>query len=136
MKRSEIRENIFKLVFTLDSIDEIDNESIEFYLQDNEISGKDAEYIINKVQRIKENIEEIDEIISESSHKYTLERLSAVTRGILRVAVYEIKYEDDIPNNVSASEAVKLSEKYDEDNAKSYINGILGSYIRKLGEEK
>ena len=135
MKRSELRENVFKLVFTLGEDADLNDESIEYYFNDNEISGNDSEYILNEVKNIKEHLEEIDEIISENSHKYTFERLSAVTRGILRVAVYEIKYEADIPNGVCASEAVKLSEKYDDDKAKSYINGILGAYIRKLEEE-
>lgn len=134
MKRSELRENIFKIVFTFSHHKELSEESIDYYLEDNEISEKDGKYIKEKVYKIKENIEKIDEIIAENAHNYSLERISFVTLCILRVAIYEITFEEDIPNGVSASEAVKLAEKYGEDKSNTFINGILGSYIRKLGQ--
>ncbi len=132
MKRSELRENIFKLVFSLADGENINDESLEFYFSDNEIKGKDADYIKESVNSIYEKLDEIDAIIAENSHKYSLERLSSVTLNVLRVAIWEINFRDDIPNNVSAFEAVKLSEKYEDENARGYINGILGAYIRKL----
>lgn len=134
MKRSELRENIFKIVFTLSSDKEICEESVDYYLEDNEISETDGKYIKDKVYKIKQNLEEIDSIIAENSHKYSFERISAVTLCILRVAIYEITFDEDVPNGVSASEAVKLAEKYGEDKSKTFINGILGAYIRKLGQ--
>ncbi len=132
MKRSELRENVFKLVFSVTGENDINDENLQYYFSDNNIEGSDAEYIKNEVEGILENLEKIDEIIAENSHKYTIDRLSAVTLCVLRVAIYEITYKEDIPNGVSASEAVKLSEKYDDDKAKGYINGMLGAYIRKL----
>ncbi len=132
MKRSELRENIFKLVFSLTNEENINDESLEFYFSDNGIEGKDAKYIKDAVNGIYDNLNKLDEIIKESSLKYSLERLSAVSLCVLRVAIWEITFREDIPNNVSAFEAVKLSEKYDDEKAKGYINGILGAYIRKL----
>ncbi len=132
MKRSELRENIFKLVFSLTNEENINEQSLEFYFSDNKIEGKDSEYIKEAINSIYENLDKIDEIIAENSHKYSVDRLSAVTLSVLRVAIWEITFKDDIPNNVSAYEAVKISEKYDDEKAKGYINGILGAYIRKL----
>ncbi len=132
MKRSELRENIFKLVFSLTNEENINEESLEFYFSDNEIKGKDAKYIKEAINGIYDNLNKLDEIIAENSQKYSLERLSAVSLCVLRVAIWEITFREDIPNNVSAFEAVKLSEKYDDEKAKGYINGILGAYIRKL----
>ena len=132
MKRSELRENIFKLVFSLTNEENINEQSLEFYFSDNKIEGKDGEYIKDAINSIYENLDKIDEIIAENSHKYSVDRLSAVTLCVLRVAIWEITFKEDIPNNVSASEAVKISEKYDDEKAKGYINGILGAYIRKL----
>ena len=132
MKRSELRENIFKLVFSLTNEENINEQSLEFYFSDNKIEGKDSEYIKEAINSIYENLDKIDEIIAENSHKYSVDRLSAVTLCVLRVAIWEITFKEDIPNNVSASEAVKISEKYDDEKAKGYINGILGAYIRKL----
>ena len=132
MKRSELRENIFKLVFSLTNEENINEQSLEFYFSDNKIEGKDSGYIKEAINSIYENLDKIDEIIAENSHKYSVDRLSAVTLCVLRVAIWEITFKEDIPNNVSASEAVKISEKYDDEKAKGYINGILGAYIRKL----
>lgn len=136
MKRSELRENIFKIVFSMTSFEELNEEILDYYIEDNEISEKDGKYIKDKVCKIKENLEKIDEVIKENARNYAFERISATTLSILRVAVYEITFEDDIPNGVSASEAVKLSEKYGEDKEKAFINGILGAYIRKLGNKE
>lgn len=131
MKRSELRENVFRLIFMLQNNGELNEESLEYYFKDNEIEEKDAKYIKDKVNNIALNLEKIDSIIEENSHKYTLSRLSAVSLSVLRLAIYEITFEEDIPNGVAASEAIKLSQKYDDENAKGYINGILGAYIRK-----
>lgn len=132
MKRSELRENIFKIVFSIN--EDLTEEILDYYLEDNEISEKDGKYIKNIVYKIKENLEKIDDVIKENAQKHSFERISATTLSLLRVAVYEITFEDDIPNNVSASEAVKLAEKYGEEKEKRFINGILGTYIRKIGQ--
>lgn len=132
MKRSELRENIFKIVFSIN--EDLNEEILDYYLEDNEISEKDGKYIKNIVYKIKENLETIDDVIKENAQKHAFERISATTLSLLRVAVYEITFESDIPNNVSASEAVRLAEKYSEEKEKRFINGILGTYIRKLGQ--
>lgn len=134
MKRSELRENIFRIVFSINPFEELREEIIDYYIEDNEISEKDGKYIKDKVYKIKDKLEEIDSVIKENAKNYAFERISAITLSLLRVAVYEITFEEDIPDNVSASEAVRLAEKYGEEREKSFINGILGAYIRKLGQ--
>ena len=131
MKRSELRENIFKLVFSENFENPFSEESFGYYLSDNEISEKDGNYIKNEVLGILENLDAIDEAISENLKNYAFDRVSKVCLAILRVAVYEINYVSDIPDSVAASEAVKLAESYEDEKSKTFVNGILGSVIRK-----
>ena len=131
MKRSELRENIFKLVFSENFKNPFSEEAYEFYVSDNGISEKDSIYIKNEVLGVLENLEAIDEAISENLKNYTFERISKVSLAILRVAVYEINYVSDIPDAVAISEAVKLAESYEDEKSKTFVNGILGSVARK-----
>jgi N utilization substance protein B len=83
-----------------------------------------------------ENIEKIDEIISESSHKWKIERIASVDRNILRIAISEIIFFPDIPYKVSINEAIELAKKFgSEENSKKFINGILSGVVKKLGIE-
>ena len=134
MKRRELRENIFKIIFSLNSEKEFSEEAFSYYLEDNGISEKDGEFIKSEVLGIVENSEAIDSIISENLKNYTFERISKVCLAVLRVAIYEINYVTDIPDAVAASEAVKIVEAYEDEKSKGFINGILGSVIRKKSE--
>lgn len=131
MKRSELRENIFKLVFSENFKNPLSEEIFEFYFSDNKISENDGAYIKNEVVGILENLEEVDSVISENLQNYTFERISKVCLAVLRVAVYEINYVSDIPDAVAISEAVKLAESYEDEKSKTFVNGILGSVARK-----
>ena len=83
-----------------------------------------------------ESKEEIDATIGEHAHGCKTQRLSRVSRAILRLAVYELLYEKDIPASVTINEAVELSKKYDEEKARAFVNGVLNSVKNSLGEEK
>lgn len=86
-----------------------------------------AENILNTVE---EHFSEIDEIIETNSQDWTLARLPKVSLAILRLAVAEIKYIDDVPNGVSVNEAVELAKKYGTNEDASFINGILGTIAK------
>lgn len=86
-----------------------------------------AESILSSVEA---NCEEIDEIIEENSQDWTLARLPKVSLAILRLAVAEIKYIDDVPNGVAVNEAVELAKKYGTNEDASFINGILGTIAK------
>ena len=79
---------------------------------------------------IKQHInEDVDEIISNSSKGWKINRLSKVDLNILRLAIYEIKYNESIPVNVSINEAINLAKKYSSDEAPAFINGVLGHVV-------
>ena len=133
MNRSEIREQAFKLIYSLE-IQNIENleEQIELYIESNNITDKNAiEYIKDSVLGIKKNEKDIMQKIEINlKSDWKIERISKIDLAILKIAIYEIKYKD-IPFKVGINEAVELAKKYGEDNSKNFVNGILASIVKE-----
>lgn len=133
MNRSEIREQAFKLMYSLE-IQKNENleEQVELYLESNEILDQNAiEYIKDAVFGIEENKEEIIKKIEKNlKEDWKIERISKIDLVILKLAIYEIKYKD-IPFKVVINEAVELAKNYGEDSSKNFVNGILASIVNK-----
>lgn len=133
MNRSEIREEAFKLIYSLEiQKKEPIEEQIELYIQSNSIDDRKAiEYIEDAVKGIEKNKEIIKGKIEKNLKKdWKIDRISKVDLAILKLAIYEIKYKD-IPFKVVINEAVELAKKYGEDNSKNFVNGILASIIKE-----
>ena len=79
---------------------------------------------------------EIDKIIGEHAHGWRTDRLARVSRAVLRLAVYELVYEKDIPSSVTINEAVELIKKYDDEKARPFVNGVLNSVKNGLACDK
>lgn len=133
LNRRKKRELVFLLLFenafngySLNEIKEIKflNEGIS---QD-DLNGFVEEYF----SEIIEKISYIDGLISDASLKWGKDRLSKVSLTILRLAIYEIIFRDEIPTNVAINEAVELSKKYGADKESSFINGVLGGLSKSL----
>lgn len=133
MNRSEIREQAFKLIYSLE-IQKKDNleEQIELYIESNNITNNDAvEYIKDAVLGIDKNKENITKRIEKYlKEDWKIERISKINLAILKLAIYEIVYKD-LPFKVVINEAVELAKKYGEDNSKNFINGILASIVKE-----
>ena len=93
---------------------------------------KEDKYISTVYFGVAEKIDELDEIIKNSSLKWKLERISRVSASILRIAVYELLYMNDIPSEVSINEAVEMAKKYDSDDSYTFVNGVLGSVVTNV----
>ncbi|MCL2775937.1 MAG: transcription antitermination factor NusB [Oscillospiraceae bacterium] len=106
-----------------------ENEDIN---QLNSLTKADEEYIKNTFFGIFENIEQIDDIISGSIIGWEYNRISKISMALLRIAVYEILYVDDIPVSVAINEAVELSKRYDYSEAYTFINGVLGAVAKNI----
>ena len=106
------------------------SDEMDFYAKD--INKSHGEYIKKCVDGVRENIEEIDEIIAKYSKDWNIKRMSKVSLAILRLSVFEIKYLEEIPNGASINEAVEISKIYDNEEAGAFINGILGSFVREI----
>lgn len=129
MTRREAREQAFIVLF--EKI--FDNEAT---LSEIVATAKEAELIKinafaeNILNMVEENSEEIDKVIEENSQDWTLLRLPKVSLAILRLAVAEIRYIDEVPNGVAVNEAVELAKKYGTNEDASFINGILGTITK------
>ena len=133
MTRSTIREHIFKLLFRVEFHDtnELDSQ-IRLYMETlPSIDDADREYIADKTDTIAALIPELDEKIDSVSEGWPVSRLGKAELAIMRLAIYEICYDDDIPVNVAINEAVELAKKYGADNAPSFINGVLAKVVKQ-----
>ena len=127
MTRREIREHIFIMLFRKDFHDKSElNEQMELYINElEEPSPQEAEFLAKRFQAIAQKLDEIDSIIANVSSGWKLNRMGKVDLTILRLAVYEMRYDDDIPVKVAINEAVELAKKFGGDDSPSFINGIL-----------
>ena len=134
MKRREQREQIFALLFRVEfnTPEEMD-EQVSMYVDEMKevepLSEKDEEYIIGKYKKILERIEEIDGILNEASKTWKTSRMSRVDLTVLRLAVYEMKFDEDIPEKVAINEAVELAKKFGRDESPAFINGVLAKLV-------
>ena len=131
MNRSSIREQAFKLLYSLEIQKDINEaEQIDLYLESNNIKDEEAvSYIKDAIFGIDKNKKDIDEkIVQNLKSNWKLERDSKIDLTILRLAIYEIKYKD-LPYKVAINEAVELAKKYGEDTSKNFVNGILASIV-------
>ena len=134
MRRTEIRELAFKLIYSLE-IQKIHNldEQIELYLESNEINDKQASnYIKDCMNGIENHKEEINKIIQDSlTQEWKIERISKISLSLLKLAIYEIKYKD-IPYKVEINEVVELAKTYGEETSSKFINGALAKVVKEL----
>ena len=134
LSRSESREQAFMLLFSKS----FDDEPLEATIEDNAemFNGGVCGYAQSVVSAIEEKKEELDaDIASFLKQGWSISRISRPSLAILRLALYEIKYIDSVPASVSINEAVELAKKYTIGESK-FVNGILGSYLRKTGATK
>ncbi len=134
LTRSEMREQAFMLLFS----NSFDDEPVENKIEDNAemFRGGVCAYAQAVVMGIEDKQEEIDALISSKLKKgWTLGRISKPSLAILRLAVYEIMYLENIPDGVAVNEAVELAKKYTIDES-GFINGILGAVVRSKEETK
>lgn len=132
MTRSEMREHVFKLIFRVPFHDKNElREQIDYYFDDlTDVNEKDYEYIKNKALLVCELSDELDGKINSVSEGWPVDRIGKAELAIMRLAVYEMLYDDDIPVNVAINEAVELAKSYgSDDNAASFVNGVLAKLV-------
>ena len=135
MTRREAREELLNLLFETEFRAGEDAKDIFATSEENREVAAD-EYIHRAYFGIIENMAEIDKIIGEHAHGWRTDRLARVSRAVLRLAVYELVYEKDIPSSVTINEAVELIKKYDDEKARPFVNGVLNSVKNGLACDK
>ncbi len=130
MNKSVLREEIFKLIYSLEVQKCEKLEQINVYLENSGIPEKDKENIKDTVLKIIELDSNLKEQISKNlKSEWNIDRISKINMSILKIAIYEIIY-IKIPYKVVINEAVELAKKYGEETSPSFINGILASVIK------
>jgi len=136
MSRRELRERIFKLLFRIEfhkPEDMEEQKALFFGDEENSAGENDADYIREKYDNIIKKLSEIDEMINEKAECWTTARMGKVELTILRLAVYEIRFDETIPTSVAINEAVELAKKFGQDSSSSFINGVLSQFALKQG---
>lgn len=130
MSRRELREQIFKLLFRVEfnSLEDMAEQEKFFFEEEDAAKEADAEYVSDKYNKIQQRLAEIDAMLNEKATGWDTARMSKVDLAILRLAVYEILYDDSVPTGVAINEAVELAKKFGQDASSSFVNGILAKF--------
>ncbi len=132
MTRRELRKNVFILLFCSEFHEREElNEQMDLYLENPEINAeeKDADYIKDRVNKILEKKEEIDTHIDSVATNWKTDRMGRIELCLIRLACFEMEYDDDIPTAVAINEAVELAKMYGDTNAGSFVNGVLAKML-------
>lgn len=133
MTKREEREHLFKLLFCKDFHDVAElQEQITMYQTQQEI-GKEEEFapVKAKLEAIVAEEGTIDMILSEAAEGWRLNRMGKAELTILRIATYEIRYDEEVPDKVAINEAVELAKKYGNDASSGFVNGVLAKVVAK-----
>ena len=147
MTRRELREHCFKMLFgtAFYPIEEADVQISHYFEAPDEDEQQedgsyrvihsaafdiyDSDYVRGKVEKIIEKIPELDERINGVAEGWKTKRMGRVELAILRLALYEISFDDDIPEKVAINEAVELARKFGGDDSPAFVNGILAKLV-------
>ncbi|WP_053219254.1 transcription antitermination factor NusB [Virgibacillus senegalensis] len=126
MKRRTAREKSFQILFQMDVNDIPTKEAIE-HVMDGPV--EDA-FLTDLVYGVIEHKQEIDKKIDENLENWTFNRLASVERTLLRIAAYELFYNEDVPSSVAINEAVELANSYGDEKSGKFINGVLSKLLK------
>jgi transcription antitermination protein NusB len=134
MNRKKSREIAMELLFGMTLSKNTLEETIETFIEDYEMNLKtiDLEYIKEILAKVEENINEIDKKIEGSLINWKLDRISKVNISILRLAIAEMMYLEDVPEKVAINEAIEITKRYSDEKSVSFINGVLDRAFKEL----
>lgn len=134
MSRRELREQIFKLLFRIEFNSEEEMKTqCELFFKDpeREFDEEDTKYIQEKYDSIYSKLDEIDSLIDSKAKGWSSDRMGKVELTIIRLAVYEIMFDDDVPSKVAINEAVELAKKFGQDKSSGFINAVLAKFVEE-----
>ncbi|HEX3077530.1 MAG TPA: transcription antitermination factor NusB [Lachnospiraceae bacterium] len=127
MSRREIREHLFRMLFRKEfhDLSELDEQIVLYFEMLEEPVEKDLDYLKDKFNKILEHIDEINGLIESVTEGWKINRIGKIDLTILRLAIYEMKYDDDVPTKVAINEAVEIAKVFGGDSSPAFINGVL-----------
>lgn len=134
MGRHEQREQVFRLLFRVEFHEpEGMPEQVRLFFEDEETAGlsdRDREYISGKYGLIQQKLPEIDKLIDEKAEGWLTSRMGKVELTVLRLAVYEILFDDTVPGSVAINEAVEIAKLYGQDTSGGFVNAVLAKFMQ------
>ena len=132
MNRRSLREQVFKLLFRVEFNEKEEmEEQCHLFLEHEELAMSEEEetHIVEKYKAIHERLEEIDSMINEKAKGWNTDRMGKVDLTVIRLAVYEMKFDETIPDGVAINEAVELAKMYGQDESAGFVNGVLAKFV-------
>lgn len=136
MSRRTSREAAMKVLYQIEFHREIDEEGVNILLADNIGKNMEKQYIEAVCREVIKRKNDIDSLVEKHLKGWKISRISRVDLTVLRIAVCEMLYFDDIPVSVSINEAIELTKKYSTPESASFINGVLSSINKENSENK
>ncbi|MFC7684756.1 transcription antitermination factor NusB [Ureibacillus sp. GCM10028918] len=127
MKRHDARQKAVQVLFQLDNTDLTLQEAISHVLEEEESDT----FFEKLVHGVKENLEEIDELLTKNLENWSLGRLPKIERTVLRIAIYELKFMQDTPNRVVLNEAIELCKTFGDEKSSKFVNGVLSKFTQQ-----
>jgi N utilization substance protein B len=130
--RHKGREVALQCLFAMDAKGRWEERSLEWLLAENPLSRKAINYAEGLVQGVQENLSELDKLIQKYAPAWPVNQLSLVDRNILRIALFELLYCDQVPRKTAVNEAVELAKVFGSESSSRFVNGVVGSVITGL----
>lgn len=130
MTRSRMREELFKLLFRVEFNDakEMEEQVTLFFEDEEKMTDEEKDDVRIKYEKIHNKLDELDAMINDKTTGWNTERMGKAELSILRLAIFEINYDENVPTAAAINEAVELAKKYGADNASAFINGVLAKF--------
>jgi N utilization substance protein B len=132
LSRRQARELAFQALFQIDLGRNTPDFALRYACSENDLTEKSREFLEDMVNGTARHAKEIDDLLTRFSEEWPLERMGGTDRNLLRMALYELIYREDIPVSVTVNEAVELAKHYGDEESGKFVNGILGNIIRQF----
>ena len=136
MGRKVARESAMKLLYQMEINDDFSQDAIKVYFENNSFKLDENEYINEVIKGINDNIEKIDSFIEKYSTGWKIKRIANIDLAILRIAIFEMIFKEDIPHQVSINEAIDVAKKYSTEESSKFINGLLGTFLKEWSDNQ
>lgn len=127
--RRQARAVALKALFEIDSVGHKPSQVLDFLVQDENLPEEGSVFAHSLVEGVGAHRAGLDKIIGEHAPEWPVDQLAIVDRNILRIALFELQYEDDLPIKVAINEAIELAKTFGSDTAPRFVNGVLGAFL-------
>lgn len=130
MTKGKLREILMQCIFQMEAQKDSSMKLAELLVDDLKLKEKERRALLTKVAQIREKLKDIDKIIDSYTESHGSQRMDKVCLAVLRVSIFELNWDDEIPSAVAINEAVRITKEYSTEASASFVNGLLGSYMR------